>query len=77
LRDANKSLSKDALAWSSMARLLTNYDVHVIWEQIGEDLDFTAGRTVAAAFLAIWAQEFPEEVTTLVDQFRELLPIAT
>lgn len=59
------------------ARLLTNYDVHVIWEQIGEDLDFTSGQTVATAFMAIWAQEFPEEVTELVDQFREMLPIAT
>jgi len=58
-------------------RLLTNYDVHVIWEQIGEDLDFTAGQIVATAFLAIWAQEFPEEVEQLVDQFRDLLPTTT
>lgn len=59
------------------ARVLTNHDVHVIWEQIGEDLDFTAGQIVATAFLAIWAQEFPEEVERLVDPFRDLLPVAS
>lgn len=56
-------------------RRLTNHDIHVIWEQIGEDLDFTAGQTVATAFLSIWAQEFPEEVSKFVDQFRSKLPI--
>ncbi len=55
-------------------RALTNHDVHVIWEQIGEDLDFTSGHTVAAAFLAIWAQEYPTEVQALVNQFQELVP---
>lgn len=58
-------------------RALTNRDRHVIFEQIGEDLDFTAGAIVAAAFLAIWAQEYTDEVTALVDQFRELLPVRT
>ena len=57
-------------------RILTNHDVHVIFEQIGEDLDFTSGQIVATAFLAIWAQEFPEQVAQLVDQFRDLLPTA-
>jgi hypothetical protein len=46
----------------------------VVFEQIGEDLDFTAGLIVASAFLAIWAQEYPEEVRGLVDQFASLLP---
>lgn len=57
-------------------RALTNHDVHVIWEQIGEDLDFTAGQIVATAFLAIWAQEFPDEVEQLVAPFQGLLPVA-
>lgn len=55
-------------------RALTNRDKHVIWEQIGEDLDFTSGHTVALAFLAIWAQEYPEELNVLVEQFDNLIP---
>ncbi|RQX00232.1 ATP-dependent nuclease [Micromonospora inaquosa] len=55
-------------------RDLINRDRHVIWEQIGEDLDFTAGFIVASAFLAVWAQEYPEEVETLVGQFGDLVP---
>nr|WP_155910152.1 MULTISPECIES: AAA family ATPase [unclassified Mycolicibacterium] len=58
-------------------RMMTNHDIHVIWEQIGEDLDFTAGHIVATAFLAIWAQEFPEEVANFVAKFRDLLPFST
>ncbi len=55
-------------------RALTNRDKQVIWEQIGEDLDFTAGFTVANAFLAVWAQEYTEEVHETVNQFDSLLP---
>lgn len=57
------------------SRALTNHDRHTIFEQIGEDLDFTSGHVVASAFLAMWAQEYPEEVTTLVDGFRDRLPL--
>jgi len=56
-------------------RALTNRDRHVIFQQIGEDLDFTAELIVASAFLAIWAQEFPEEVEDLVRNFRDLIPV--
>ncbi|MFD6181422.1 ATP-dependent endonuclease [Streptomyces goshikiensis] len=55
-------------------RYTTNWDRHIIWEQIGADLDMTAGLTVKNAFLAIWAQEFPEEVASLVGDIGELLP---
>ncbi|MFF4433047.1 ATP-dependent endonuclease [Streptomyces sp. NPDC001513] len=55
-------------------RFVTNWDRHVIWEQIGADLDFTAGHTVKGAFLAIWAQEFPEEVRSLIDEIGDALP---
>ncbi|GAB2806273.1 hypothetical protein GCM10027176_09070 [Actinoallomurus bryophytorum] len=55
-------------------RALTNRDKHVIWEQIGEDLDFTAGFIVSTSFLSIWAQEYPDEVRKLVDQFSDLVP---
>jgi energy-coupling factor transporter ATP-binding protein EcfA2 len=55
-------------------RALTNRDRHIIFEQIGEDLDFTAGMVVASAFLAIWAQEREEEVRELVEPFIDLAP---
>lgn len=55
-------------------RALTNRDRHVVFEQIGEDLDFTAGMVVASAFLAVWAQECPHEVDALVSSFADLAP---
>jgi predicted ATPase len=58
------------------ARALTNRDRHTIFEQIGVDLDFTAGGVVAAAFLALWAQERDEELHALLDNFSADLPRA-
>ncbi|MFD5180954.1 ATP-dependent endonuclease [Nocardia sp. NPDC058379] len=55
-------------------RASTNRDRHVIWEQIGEDLDFLSGHTVATAFLAIWAQAQPAQVSELVDSIGDALP---
>jgi hypothetical protein len=50
-------------------RSLTNRDRHIIYQQVGDDLDFhSAGMIVASAFLAVWAQEYPDEVTSLVLQ---------
>lgn len=56
------------------SRFVTNWDRHIIWEQIGADLDFLAGDVVAGAFLATWAEEFPDEVSRLVDALGDLLP---
>ncbi len=55
-------------------RARTNRDRHVVFEQIGEDLDFTAGMVVASAFLAIWAQESAEEIDALIANFKDLVP---
>jgi predicted ATPase len=55
-------------------RALTNRDRHTVFEQIGEDLDFTAALVVASAFLAIWAQERPDEVKALISNFSDLVP---
>ncbi len=55
------------------SRALTNRDRHVIWEQIGEDLDFRAALIVKNAFLSLWAQE-ATEASDLLDQFRDLIP---
>lgn len=43
-------------------RRATNRDPHVIFDQIGEDLDFLPGSTVARAFISIWADAFPDKV---------------
>lgn len=59
------------------ARSLTNRDKHVIWEQIGEDLDFTAGFIVSTAFLSVWTQVFPNDVSKIIDQFGDLVPRRT
>jgi hypothetical protein len=55
-------------------RALTNRDRHTVFEQIGEDLDFTAEMIVAGAFLAVWAQERPDEVEALVSNIGDLAP---
>lgn len=54
---------------------LTNRDPHVIFEQIGATLDFTSRRTVAEAFISLWAQTHPQVVQDLVNQFKEYLPL--
>lgn len=58
-----------------LERGLTNRDRHNVFQQIGDDLDFTAASVVGSAFLAIWAQERDSEVRTLVDGFAEHLPL--
>jgi len=55
-------------------RLLTNRDPHLIFEQIGEDLDYLGGRAVALAFLAQWAENYPEEVMALFDGAVDVIP---
>lgn len=54
---------------------LTNRDRHVIFSQIGDELDFTSESTVRSAFLAIWAQCYPGEVAQLVGGFKDKLPM--
>jgi ABC-type multidrug transport system ATPase subunit len=56
-------------------RATTNRDRHVIFQQIGEDLDFTAGAIVGQAFLAIWAQANPDEIQALLSGVVDLLPM--
>ncbi|MFE9427638.1 AAA family ATPase [Kitasatospora sp. NPDC006697] len=68
---------QDRVARVVRERALTNTDRHVIWTQIGADLDFTSAHTVATAFLTIWAQEYPHEVEAMVDQLGDALPKRT
>lgn len=55
-------------------RLRTNHDPHTLFDQIGADLDYTAGRAVEHAFLSQWAEEFPEEVSAIFAPVRKYLP---
>lgn len=48
-------------------RRRTNRDVHVVFGQIGEDLDFLAGSLVQRAFLSTWCNTFPEKVAAIWD----------
>lgn len=51
----------------------TNRDIHTIFAQIGEDLDFLSESTVQTAFLTTWANTFPEKVAAVWDPCHELL----
>lgn len=55
-------------------RMTTNHDSHTVFEQIGEDLDFTAGLTVERTFLSLWAESHPEEVRQLFEPVAHMMP---
>lgn len=55
------------------SRAITNRDRHTIFEQIGEDLAFTAGLIVKNAFLTMWAQN-GSDATNLVKPFIDRIP---
>jgi predicted ATPase len=55
-------------------RAMTNRDRHLIFQQIGADLDFTSEVVVAGAFCALWAQINPDDVDKLIGQFEEHAP---
>lgn len=55
-------------------RRLTNHDRHIIYGQIGVDLYFTAELIVQRAFLAAWAQEYPQEVDAILGYLGADLP---
>ncbi|MCK1802634.1 AAA family ATPase [Brevibacterium sp. R8603A2] len=53
-------------------RRRTNRDIHVIFAQIGEDLDFLSESLVQRAFLSTWANTFPDKVCEVWDACEEL-----
>ena len=56
-------------------RALTNHDRHIIFRQIGDDLDLTAELVVANAFIGLWAQLREVEVRALLDPIQSQLPM--
>lgn len=55
-------------------RAQSNRDRHIIFAEIGEDLDLTAELVVQNAFLAQWAQLVPREVDEMFDPFKAMIP---
>lgn len=51
----------------------TNRDPHVLFAQIGEDLDFRTEEFVGNAFLGAWVNAFPEKVDEIWDPCAEVL----
>lgn len=56
------------------SRKLTNRDRHVIFSQIGEDLDFTSEIVVQRAFVNCWSQAFPDKVNDIWRPVNDALP---
>ncbi len=55
-------------------RSRTNRDRHLIYGQIGEDLDFLSESLVQRAFVTTWAYAFPAEVDAIWSPCHNLIP---
>ena len=53
---------------------LTNHDPHVLFSQVGFALGLIPESTVREAFLATWAEAFPNEAATILEPIDALLP---
>ncbi|MEY8814212.1 ATP-dependent endonuclease [Micrococcus luteus] len=57
----------------TLSRKATNRDPHVVFAQIGDDLDYLGETFVGQAFAAQWVQAYTEEVDSLFDQIAPLM----
>lgn len=55
-------------------RARTNRDPHLIYSQVGEDLDFLSESLVQRAFVTTWAYAFPDQVEEIWAPCRGLIP---
>ena len=53
---------------------LQNMDPHLLFAQVGEQLGLVPESTVSAAFANIWAQVHPDQVQSLVQAVRGIIP---
>jgi hypothetical protein len=53
---------------------LTNHDPHVLFSQVGFTLGLIPESTVREAFLATWAEAFPNEAAAILKPIEALLP---
>lgn len=52
----------------------TNRDPHLLFSQVGKQLNLTPEHRVRDAFLSIWARYYPAEIAALFEPFRHKLP---
>ncbi|RKS07062.1 putative ATPase [Nocardiopsis sp. Huas11] len=55
-------------------RSMTNRERHLVFSQIGEDLDFLSEHVVQRAFVSTWAYAFPEDIQSIWEPCHNLLP---
>ncbi len=53
----------------------TNRDPHLLYSQVGKKLGFLAEARVKESFINIWARSFPYEVNSILDKFRDKIPL--
>lgn len=69
-----RSSDQDRVVCAVRDVLATNRDPHLIFQQIGDQLDYLGGNVVASAFLTQWAQNFPDEVDQIFNSVHSALP---
>lgn len=52
----------------------TNRDPHVLYSQVGQTLGLIPENTVRGAFLNVWSQAYPDEVSKILEPVLPLLP---
>ena len=62
------------VAEATRQRMKTCRDPHLLFAQIGEDLDYLGEGTVQSAYVAQWSQNCPDEVDAIFDPVRHALP---
>jgi hypothetical protein len=66
--------SSDAVIARLKSKRLTNHDPHVLFAEIGLDMGLLPESTVRDAFLATWAEAYPDECEKLLNPIRDLIP---
>lgn len=56
---------------------LVNKDRHLIFSQLGEAFDFTSEAIVSGAFISLWVQNHPDEVSRIGNAIQAVLDTAT
>lgn len=54
----------------------TNYDQHLIYNQIGEKLGFINENIIRSAFLTTWCERYPDKVDSFLGKFDAYIPKA-
>ena len=52
----------------------TNRDSHLLYSQVGKGLGLIPESRVREAFIALWARNYPDEVSAIIDPFKDKIP---